>query len=297
MPGEEDEFMEIDLDAAMLPPELPDEEEQEKPEPVVEEREEEEQEEEEAPKKKLSHNQRLKIQRDKYAQAFEEAEQRAAAAQKELDDLRKTTFQAEKEGHTQLAKELTENLKSLRTRFTKALEDGNYGEVGDLQLQITETVARQREASRYAAEIKEPAPTTTTQKQVGQPTTNPLYTEWHERNPWWNVDMVLTGAAMGIDKQIQNERLYTPDTPEYWSEVDKRMREAFPEKFKMKKPPQDGGRGQGSAEVKPGKLKVKITNEDRRMASKYGLTIEQWARNKVIQERAERGDGNMEILL
>ena len=55
--------------------------------------------------------------------------------------------------------------------------------------------------------------------------------EWVKRNEWFGKDDAMTWAAFGIHKQLIEEEDYDAQSDSYYTEIDKRMKEAFPHKF------------------------------------------------------------------
>jgi len=55
---------------------------------------------------------------------------------------------------------------------------------------------------------------------------------WAAKNPWFTVDDELTGYAYGVDAALTKQGI-TPavDPDEYYGEIDRRLRERFPDKF------------------------------------------------------------------
>ena len=52
---------------------------------------------------------------------------------------------------------------------------------------------------------------------------------------WFGSDEVMTYAAFGIHKKLVEEEGFDPNTDEYYTEVDKRIRSEFPQKFQTAK--------------------------------------------------------------
>jgi len=123
-----------------------------------------------------------------------------------------------------------------------------------------------------------------------QPTTQPIQefdpraVEWSRKkdNTWFGQDQVMTASALAIDLQLKQEG-YDPSSNEFYEEVDKRMRENFPHKFgesqPRKKTPQVVA-GQSRSQPKS-KSKVKLTQDDVRLAKKWKIPLEKYAAEKI----------------
>ena len=120
---------------------------------------------------------------------------------------------------------------------------------------------------------------------------------WTNKNEWFNKDKVLTAVALQIDEEVQNEG-YDPSDDDYYEEVDRRLGEYFPNKFsgntetpvpqETSTPAQVVAGASLAPKTSSGK-KVKLTQEDVRLANKWGISLEQYAQEKLKIERA--GDG------
>lgn len=64
------------------------------------------------------------------------------------------------------------------------------------------------------------------------PTPDAKTVAWQERNPWWGTDVEMTSLALGLHQKLEREhgKSFT-GSDEYWSRVDKTMRQRFPEYF------------------------------------------------------------------
>lgn len=54
---------------------------------------------------------------------------------------------------------------------------------------------------------------------------------WATKNPWFEVDKVMTGFAYGVDADLRERGITPADPDEYYGEIDRRLRETFPHKF------------------------------------------------------------------
>lgn len=126
--------------------------------------------------------------------------------------------------------------------------------------------------------------------------------QWASKNEWFNSDPVLTNAALAIDAQLKEEG-FDPREDEFYLEIDKRLSQTFPTKFDgapapVEQPPRSKATSQPSQVVagassapkaSSGK-KVKLSQEDVRLAQKWGITLEQYAAEKLKIERVNDGE-------
>jgi hypothetical protein len=106
-------------------------------------------------------------------------------------------------------------------------------------------------------------------------------TEWAEReeNSWFGQDRAMTATAFTIHQQLVQEEGFDPQSDEYYSEIDKRIRTEFPHKFEGKTT-----RTQTVAPVSQGKTSqkskksVKLTPAQISVAKKLGVPLDAYAR-------------------
>jgi hypothetical protein len=141
---------------------------------------------------------------------------------------------------------------------------------------------QQQVAQQAAYQAQQPAPP----QQV-----DPRVEEWAEKNKWYGRDNVMTHAAWGIHRQLIQAEGFDPSSDEYYDELDKRVRDAFPQKFG------DNGsttqsRSRNVQTVAPAYRSSGINNSARRtvrltpsqvaIAKKLGVPLEEYA--KYVKE-------------
>lgn len=258
-------------------------------------------------KRRLTRSQRLKAQRDHYAQQL-------AALQDEVKGLRAKATKSEADsveaaniGLDFYIQTIDSNIKALRREFDQAFDAGDRDKIFEVQQRMAELTAEKKQAEREKRTIPQraapqssgqaaPPQTQPTTASAPTPKVSPAAQEWAGRNKdWFNVDKVMTAAAFAIDSEMVAEG-YEPADPDYFEELDKRVRRTFPQKFAAqqaeparpaKQTPTIQSRGQSMPAT--GKVKVVITAEDRRMADHLGLDIQTYAREKAKRERALQG--------
>lgn len=250
-------------------------------------------------RKRLTRSQRLKAQRDALAARLKEAEAEAAALKTKVNSYEVETAEATKTGFEFYLKTIDDQMKGLRSEFDAAFDAGDKGRVFDVQQKMAELAAEKKTIEREKNSFKSPptkaaAPTQDTQTRppTASTTPNPLLNEWFNANKeWFNRDPVMTAVARAVDQQVLAEG-YTPDDPEFYEEIDKRLRAELPHKFQAKaqpaqQRPQPTILNKATAPAATGKRTVRITSQDRDMADRLGLTIEEYARAKIKREASE----------
>ena len=112
--------------------------------------------------------------------------------------------------------------------------------------------------------------------------------EWQKRNEWFGStatkDRIMTQAAMVIHKELIDEGLMPNNNPdEYYNELDSRMREEFPERFKTKRTKKIPTVMSGTRSTL-GKNQVKLTKTEVDMANRLGVSLQDYARQKMRQQ-------------
>ncbi len=105
--------------------------------------------------------------------------------------------------------------------------------------------------------------------------------DWAEKeeNSWFGKDRAMTATAFTIHQQLVEEEGFDPNSDEYYSEIDKRIRTEFPHKFEGK-----NARTQTVAPVSQGKTSqkskksVKLTPAQISVAKRLGVPLDAYAK-------------------
>ena len=139
----------------------------------------------------------------------------------------------------------------------------------------------EKEAKKKEAESK---PQEVTQE---QPQISAKAQEWATDNEWFGSDRVMTSAAMGIHDELIQQGI-DAETNEYYNQINKRMKEYFPQKFAdatEEKPVVTKEPVQNVASVSRragGRKSVKLTKSQVVIAKKLGVPLEEYA--KYVKE-------------
>jgi hypothetical protein len=133
--------------------------------------------------------------------------------------------------------------------------------------------------------IQQPVQSNVQQPPPAKP--DPKAEAWAEKNEWFGKDEAMTYASFGIHKKLVEEEGYNPSSDEYYEEIDKRLRNEFPQKFN------DGGEVQGGKQpvqtvasatrtTRTGRKTVRLTPSQVAIAKKLGVPLEEYA--KYVKE-------------
>ena len=192
-------------------------------------------------------------------------------------------------------KQITDKLELARNVYKSAHEEGDSTKILQAQefLNEAQNDLKSLSATKQQFEqrpVQQPQAVQQPQYQP-QPTADPRAEEWAVNNTWFGQDQVMTAASLAIDSQLKEEG-FTPTDPDYYIEIDRRIKETFPHKFsgevrKQEATSQPAQVVAGASRSSPGSSKkVKLTKEDVRLAGKWNVPLEQYAQEKLKADQA-----------
>jgi len=130
------------------------------------------------------------------------------------------------------------------------------------------------------------------QKAKPQQAPDPKAEAWAAKNAWFGTDNAMTYTAFDLHKTLTEQEGFDPQSDEYYSEIDKRIRLEFPHKFdKTKsetgetttKPVQTVASAKRSTNT--GRKTVRLTPSQVAIAKKLGVPLEEYAKQlKITKE-------------
>ena len=111
---------------------------------------------------------------------------------------------------------------------------------------------------------------------------DPKAENWAEKNDWFGTDEPMTLTSFSIHRKLVEEGFDTK-SDEYYSEIDKRMRETFPHKFEQVSTPTQTV-ASASRSTQPAKRQgtVRLTPSQVAIAKKLGVPLSEYA--KYVKE-------------
>ena len=133
----------------------------------------------------------------------------------------------------------------------------------------------------------------TPQQRAPQQQSDPRAEEWASRNSWFGNDSAMTYTAFDIHKTLVEKEGFDPQSNEYYTEVDKRIRLEFPHKFdkvedtstERARPAQNVASARRSASTGRKKT-VKLSPSQVAIAKRLGVPLEAYAKQLKITEGA-----------
>ncbi len=161
--------------------------------------------------------------------------------------------------------------------YKEAYEAGDTERIIAAQRKISEAVVGKREIDNYRPQYQAPLqqkeiPVETRQQPKIVP--DERTRQWVSENQWFDEDPVMRGAAFGIHDQLVQSG-YVAGSDAYFEQLDARVRDSFPQKFRSSKP--------ASNVVAPasrnstGSKKITLTKTQVAIARRLGVPLEKYA--------------------
>lgn len=209
------------------------------------------------------------------------------------------------------------DLAAAEQEFRLAAADGDPERLLEAQKRLNRAQVEAYEVERYKPVTRQqppqgqdPAPPfqqhpPVQQYQAGQ---DPRLITWMSNNPWFKNDPVKTQEAMAIHRELTEIRGVDPRTDEYYSQLDSRLAQRFPDLKKSteseSKPvqqnvgdgkpaasaaptvvaPPSGGTPPGESNPRRGPRTVPLTRSQVRLAEALGLSKEQYAKQLLKEQ-------------
>jgi hypothetical protein len=251
---------------------------------------------------------------DKLTARLRETERREQAAldyarqvQVQAQELQKRFQHTDSERIGEAKSRIETQAVALKQIIKKAREEGDIDTETEAQERLTEILFEQRRVKdeeavreRQLALAKQQQELVARQQQQQQayaqqaPRPDPRAEEWAEKNDWYGRDVAMTSAAQGIHAQLISIERFDPTSDEYYDELDRRIRDAFPHRFQEEQAVQQttsrasrpvqtvapASRSSGVNNI--ARRTVKLTPSQVAIAKKLGVPLEEYA--KYVKE-------------
>lgn len=182
----------------------------------------------------------------------------------------------------------------LRQIIAKAREENDLSTELEAQERLSALGGEQRQVAGWLQTQQEevekhrnaPVQQAPAQQAPQRPAPSPRAEEWAEQNSWFGQDRVMTYAAWGIHQTLVEQEGVDPNSDEYYTELDKRVKNTFPDKFR------DQSRQQRSAPavapaarssgINSARRTVRLSPSQVAIAKKLGVPLEEYA--KYVKE-------------
>ena len=207
---------------------------------------------------------------------------------KEKDDLTSKVSKLDTGYASEMENRIKSSLAAAQAKLGKARENNDLkseveattamSQLGYEQAKLAELKTRQEmEAKRAKEKPKEEATLPPTLD-----TPDPKARDFASKNRWFGTDSAMTYTAFDLHRKLTEEEGYDPQSDEYYSEVERRIKLEFPHKFGKKgetttsKPTQNVASATRS--TKTGRKTVKLTPSQVQIAKKLGVPLEDYAK-------------------
>ena len=175
--------------------------------------------------------------------------------------------------------------------YKEAYEAGDTDKMLEAQQALSNIAVQQQQYNTAKARaeqqakmpVQQAAPVQRQQPQQAAPVPDEKAVAWKDKNKWFGRDKIMTTAAYTIHQELVEEQGFDPNSDEYYSEVNRRMRGEFPHKFQSAN--KSGGGSQvasagnsASRSTKSGRRSVKLSHSAVAIAKKLGVPLEEYAK-------------------
>lgn len=236
-----------------------------------------------------------------------EAERREQAAveyakglQSQTQTLQQRLVQTDYSRLTEAKARLDTQQTQLRQIIAKAREENDVNTEMEAQERLSNLSHEQRQVSGWlqtqqhaAQEQAQPQYQQQVQQaQPQQPRPSHKAEDWASRNTWYGQNRMLTYGAWGIHQSLVEEEGVEPDSEEYYTELDRRLRDEFPKHFAGEQSSNQTTRQQRSAPavapatrssgINSARRTVRLSPSQVAIAKKLGVPLEEYA--KYVKE-------------
>jgi hypothetical protein len=194
-------------------------------------------------------------------------------------------------------KQLTDKIQLAREVYLEAFEEGEKEKLLNAQEMLNEAQSDLKQVTNakahYETQAQQPVAQPAARQPVARPEADPKAEEWASNNEWFGKDNIMTAAALAIDAELKNEG-YDPNDNEFYKEINNRIKNTFPQKFgeveeRMQENTSTPAQvvSGGSRSSPSSRKKIKLSQEDLRLAEKWNIPLETYAAQKLKVVQAD----------
>jgi len=245
--------------------------------------------------RKMREAERQKEEAIKYAQQM-----------REQADKTRTQFDQLGTNYTkELEQKVTSGIEAAKAKLKTATEAGDIDAQVDAQRAISQMameearlnqlkveqetrLKRTPQPQENLAQAAQEMPTSQDIAQAGRQL-DPKAEDWASKNSWFGTDNAMTYTAFDIHRKLVEEEGFDPQSAEYYSEVDKRIRLEFPHKFdnveqSTKEQPVQNVASARRPAGKGRRKTVKLTPSQVAISKRLGVPLEEYAKQLAAKE-------------
>jgi len=235
---------------------------------------------------------RIKKLTEKYRKEERDREEAVRISQKLLEENKKLKQRVDSldQGYlSEYGTRLESQEDQAKRAYSEAHQAGDSEKMFEAQKALSK-IAIEQERYRLAkdqAEKKEKDKEEETTEAVAetpqpQQKVSPKAKDWAEKNEWFGEDEIMTQAAFVVHNKLIQEEGFDPESDEYYSEIDRRMRTEFPHKFDKQKTSSGvqvaSANSTASRNTQQKRRSVKLSPSQIAIAKKLGVPLEEYAK-------------------
>lgn len=217
------------------------------------------------------------------------AVEHAKGVQKKLSEFEKRYSTLEDTQLKEISARIEAQELAVKENLKKAHEEQNFDKIMESQSQLTELAVQKERAKMQAEQRKFEQEAKSQQPQEEQadygqqlPQPSAKASAWAAKNEWFGTDEVMTQAAYGLHNTLTQQGV-DPESDAYYNEIDRQMREYFPQKLGKKqersKPVQTVA---PAGRTNSGRRTVRLTKRQVEMAKRLNVPLTEYA--KYVKE-------------
>jgi len=238
----------------------------------------------------------------------EEAIQYAQAINNQATKLKQGYESLDKRHSSELEQKIVTGMAAAKAKYKESIDAGDIDGQVDAQRAIAQlsmeearlsNIKATQEQRMARAKAAPEQPIANNQMVQGVPTTQELYQaaqeidpqaqDWSAKNAWFGTDNAMTYTAFDIHQKLVEDEGFDPTSPDYYTEVDKRIRVAFPHKFAKVEESTTTAPVQNVASARrpatKGRRKtVKLTPSQVAISKRLGVPLEEYAKQLAAKE-------------
>jgi len=169
----------------------------------------------------------------------------------------------------------------VKQKLKTAMESQDYESMMTANQELTSLAVEKEKAKMRKEQLeqqkevqKEAKPQEEMPQQAPEPSEKAK--DWAESNSWFGKDKIMTAAAYTVHEDLL-QKGFDPESDDYYTEINKSMRENFPQKFAEEKQPIQTVASAGRKQQ--GRRKVTLTRSQVAIAKKLGVPLEEYAKH------------------
>ena len=216
----------------------------------------------------------------------------AKSVQDELNKTKNKLSKSDQNLYSEYSTRVTSELNSAQERYKKAYESGDTDALLEAQKDLAKLAVEEESLKRVKPQEteteviqdeQEAKPKWDKQPVQEAPQPAPKAQAWAKKNEWFGDDLAMTTAAFAFHRQLTEGEGYDPTSDEYYTEVDKRLAEAFPHKLgntqkEVKETVAGSSKGVGTTKARSRRT-IKLTPSQVAIAKRLGVPLEEYAKH------------------